>query len=272
MMAAVAVTGQPVSVAISPLTQFRPIGTTYVDWASLETRETPAGLVRSVFNAPTPQMERLEMHVTTLNPGKSPHPGHHHPWEEMLLIKEGALQVEINGVARHAGTGAFIFFASHDVHHITASGDGAATYYVINFYTAATYAVPDQPAAASAPADRLHSRVVNWEDAIPKEFPNGIRRSFVDSPTLTFTHLEVHASTVAPGTRPIGYPGHLHPILIIVKEGTMEYAIDGVTHLVGPGSLVYIAPGSVQVVRNPGTVPATYYVISVSSAETPIGG
>jgi len=36
-------------------------------------------------------MDKIELHITTLNPGEESHPVHRHPWEEMLLVKDGHL-------------------------------------------------------------------------------------------------------------------------------------------------------------------------------------
>jgi hypothetical protein len=47
-------------------------------------RETHRGWLRSFFSARTETLEKLEVHVTTLDSGKSPHPSRRHPNEEML--------------------------------------------------------------------------------------------------------------------------------------------------------------------------------------------
>ena len=213
-----------------------PIGSTFVDWAALTERSTPTGIFRGVFDAPTPTMERFELHISTLNPGQTPHAPHRHPWEEILLLKAGNLEVSINGRTHPAGPGAVIFFAAHDVHTVRNTGAQPATYYVINFYPDAARTVRDQPAADWAPADRLPSGVVNWDAAATKENLHDTRRVFVNSATLTFVSLKIHATTIAAGRYPVRHAGHLNPLLVILKEGTIESNVDGVTHLVGPGS------------------------------------
>lgn len=245
------------------------LGSTVFEWDKLPVKTTPKGETRAVTDSPTPTFERFEMHITTLKPGMDSHPPHHHPQEEILYIKEGTVESSINGHKERVGAGSLIFFASHDVHNVTNVGDKPATYYVINFYTAATATVRDQPAAEWAPADRLRSSVVDWEKLVPKANATGTRRVLLDSPTLTFAKLEVHASTVVPGSP--ASKEHHHPWieLIIMKEGSMEFMIDGKPHLAGPGSAVYLASNANQSLRNPGDVPATYCVISVGSAATP---
>ncbi len=234
----------------------------------LTERATPNGIFRPVFDAPTPTLERFEMHITTLNPGRSPHGPHCHPWEEILILKEGTLQVSINGVNRPAGAGAVIFFGANDAHTVVTTGDRAATYYVINFFTAAAHNVPAVPAAEWAPAHLQRSGILNWDDGRTQSGPHDSRRLFIDSPTATLTSLDIHASTVAARRFPVRQSDG-RVLLIIVKEGAIECTINDVTHLVGASSLIYIVPGATYTLRNRADVPATYYVVGVSSEETP---
>src|ERR1700727_2531434 len=92
------------SVAVStyaPPKQSTVLATTFVDWDSLVPDRTAAGLVRHVFDNPTVAMDKLEVHITTLNPGKESHPIHRHPWEEILLVKDDDFEVSVNGHKQH---------------------------------------------------------------------------------------------------------------------------------------------------------------------------
>jgi quercetin dioxygenase-like cupin family protein len=244
-------------------------GSTLYAWGSLAGKPTGIGYYRPVVDAVIPTMERFEMHVTTLNPGMISHLPHHHPQEELILIKDGTLESSINGRKDRVGAGSVLFFASHDVHNVTNVGDRPATYYVINFYTAATAAVRNQPAADWAPPGTLRSCALGWDSLQPTTMAAGAKRySYVDSPTLTFARLEIHATTMPPGGP--ASPVHHHPWLevIVIREGSLEFNLNGLRQTAGPGSIMYIAPNTLQSSRNPGTVPATYTVFSVASAAS----
>lgn len=258
------VVGFPSPAAAAPAAA---LGSSFFDWDRLRVTPTPVGAVRAVVDSPTPTLERLEIHATTLHPGYASHPPHHHPQEELILIKEGTVETSINGRLDRVGAGSLVFLASHDVHNLTNIGGGPATYYVMNFYTAATAGVRDQPAAEWAPADRLRSSVIDWEKLRPVPTAGGARRDLVNSPTLTFANLEVHATTANPGAPAGESVRQPWPMLVIVKDGAMEATVDGVPHLAGPGSMVYMAPNALRSMRNPGTVPSTYFVVSVSAAQ-----
>ena len=114
------------------------IGSSVFDWNSVQAKPTETGSVRSFFKVRTPTLEQLEVHVTTLNPGKSPHPPHRHPNEEMLIIRQGTVEALINGKWKRVGPGSVIFFASNQLHGLRNVGSEPAVYHVINFKTAAT--------------------------------------------------------------------------------------------------------------------------------------
>ena len=103
------------------------------DWNTIEARPTKAGAVRRFFQAPTATLDELECHVTTLNPGESPHPPHKHPDEELIVVKEGTVESLLNGETRRLGPGSVIFQASNQMHGIRNVGQGPATYHVIKW-------------------------------------------------------------------------------------------------------------------------------------------
>jgi len=114
-----------------------------IDWKKLEAKPTKTGARRELFDGPTATLNNLEGHITTLNPGEVPHAPHRHPDEEMILIKEGTLEVTINGETKRAGAGSIFFYASNDLHGMKNVGGTVATYFVFRFVTGKT------PAAAA---------------------------------------------------------------------------------------------------------------------------
>ena len=64
----------------------------------------------------------LEVHQTRLAPRGMPHPPHHHLHEEMFLIREGTLEVTINGQSTRLDRGSVAFVGSNDEHGIRNPG------------------------------------------------------------------------------------------------------------------------------------------------------
>ncbi|HEY5227126.1 MAG TPA: cupin domain-containing protein [Opitutaceae bacterium] len=266
---AMAASAEPILVTYSPPTNTEPLGSTVVDWATLPFRPTPIGRYCPVFDQPTPTLGKLEVHITMLLPGRESHPPHSHPWEEMLLIKEGRVEASLNGSKVPAGPGALIFLASRDAHNLTNVGATPATYYVINFCTDPSHATHLQPAADWAPPGLLRSGVIDCDHLPATPTKIGLHCSVCDSPTITFARLESHITTLNPGetTTPRGRdPGDE---LFIVKSGLVEATLGGVVHKVSAGSLFYVAPNDERTLRNIGPGPCSYQVIKVVSDRSP---
>lgn len=111
---------------------------TVFDWSKLAVVKTPTGERRAIVDRPTSTMKRFESHVTTLDPGKTPHAPHRHPDEEVVIVKEGTMEVTINGKTEVAGAGSMFFFSSNDLHGLRNPGPARASYFVIRITTAAT--------------------------------------------------------------------------------------------------------------------------------------
>jgi len=93
---------------------------------------TPNGAqIRDVLKGKLATGESLEVHETTLPPGGMPHPAHHHVHSEMWLIREGTVELTINGTSHRFGPGSVGFVHSNDEHGIKNVGTTPATYFVV---------------------------------------------------------------------------------------------------------------------------------------------
>ena len=241
--------------------------TTFVDWDSLLPRDTAAGQTRPVFDNPTTTLDKFEVHITTLNPGKESHPVHHHPWEEMLLVKDGEFEVSINGKVQHAGPGALVFFASNDPHNAKNVGTTPGTYYVINFVSDLAHDSNAKPAAEQNVAGKLASGV--YTPGTPTPTKTGQRVVVVNSPTVTFQALESHITTLNPSQ--ISGPDLIdhNDEFAVLKSGTVEMVVEGVASRMHAGSVLFWAPNVKRTIKNIGLTPASYQVFRVTTAKSP---
>lgn len=111
------------------------MGSSAFDWNSIEVKTNAIGSVRNFFQSPTATLDQLECHVTTLNPGLMPHPPHKHVNEELIIIREGTLEVTQNGEAKRVGPGSVIFNASNVMHSLKNVGNTPAVYHVVSWYS-----------------------------------------------------------------------------------------------------------------------------------------
>jgi len=114
------------------------MGSTVIDWNSVAAVPNSVGSVRTFFKARTATLEQLELHVTTLNPGQSPHQPHRHPNEELIIIQKGTVETLSNGEWKRVGPGSVIFNGSNQLHGFRNVGTEPAVYHVINFKSSTT--------------------------------------------------------------------------------------------------------------------------------------
>ena len=111
------------------------LGSTAITWEEIQSRPSGKGMTQAkqVFRHPTATLDELELHVSTLPAGQSPHPPHKHPDEEVLVVKEGTLEVFLAGETRRVGPGAVIFQAANQLHTVRNVGDTPAVYHVVKW-------------------------------------------------------------------------------------------------------------------------------------------
>ncbi len=253
----------------TPATPAAPLGSTVFKWEDLAARPTGNGERRDVTDRPTATLERFESHVTTLLAGRMSHPPHQHGQEELIVLRDGTLDVTINGATTRAGPGSLLFFAANDFHNVQNVGETPATYFVFNFATSVTKSVPKEGASALAAPGKLVSRVFDWPKLEVKPTKTGERRAVVDSPTTTLANFECHVTTLQPGVA--AHAAHRHPDeeIILVKEGVLDVTINGVTARAGAGSILFYGSNDEHGMRNAGETAASYYVIRVVTDLTP---
>lgn len=245
------------------------LGSKVFTWESLAARPTGVGERRDVARNPTATLAEFECHISTLNPSLASHPPHTHPQEELIILRDGTLDVHINGANTRVGPGSLFFFASNDPHAVQNAGDKPATYFVFNFATAVTPALRGQ-AAQPAVTGRLGSSIFDWTKFVTKATKTGERRDVTDLPTLTLANFECHITTLRAGETP--HAPHHHPDeeIILVKEGVLEVMINGITTRAGPGTIAFISSGDEHGWKNVGDTAATYYVIRIKTEATPV--
>ena len=103
----------------------------FFDYEELPVKTSGDNKSRAFFNGKTHTGFSVEMHETELPAGGAPHPPHHHEHEELIVIREGILEVTIAGKSRRLGPGSVAFAASNEEHGVKNAGDTRARYWII---------------------------------------------------------------------------------------------------------------------------------------------
>jgi heat shock protein HslJ/quercetin dioxygenase-like cupin family protein len=128
----------PTAPGTAPPAAAAPVVSKVFDWASLKAVPIPNGERRAVLDGPTETVDLLHVHVTTLAPGKVSGPPVRHLQEEVLIVKEGEVEVSLDGTTQTAGAGSILFFAAGAVTGLRNVSAAPATYYVIYYKTPKT--------------------------------------------------------------------------------------------------------------------------------------
>lgn len=134
LVAAVAIAATATFMALAQAPAKPPLRSCVFQWNELKAEPTKVGERRNVCDAPTATLERFESHITTINPGEAPHAPHKHPEEELMILKEGVVEVVQEGRTNRVEAGGIIFCASNEMHGLRNVGSTRATYYVLKFY------------------------------------------------------------------------------------------------------------------------------------------
>jgi mannose-6-phosphate isomerase-like protein (cupin superfamily) len=88
--------------------------------------------IRNIMRGKLATGEGIEIHETTLPAGGSPTPTtHHHKHSEMWLVREGTIQLTVNGKNYRLDAGSVGFAAANEEHGISNVGDKPATYFLV---------------------------------------------------------------------------------------------------------------------------------------------
>lgn len=108
-------------------------GSFMMDWNEMKFVPHDKGGRRNVIDRPTAMFKRFEMHITTLNPGLASHDPHTHTPEEIILIKEGDVEMNVGEKKVKASQGGMVFLGSGIKHNLTNVGGRPAIYYAFQW-------------------------------------------------------------------------------------------------------------------------------------------
>lgn len=108
------------------------------------------------------------------------------------------------------------------------------------------------------------ARVFPYDQLKIRTTRNGSENSMVFNGTLaTGEAVGAHETMQHAGTVPPALHKIQHSELIVVQQGTLEFDHDGKAERAAPGSIIYVAIGTMHSVKNVGDGPAKYVVIQI---------
>src|SRR5205809_3135919 len=146
-------------------------------WDSLQPIKEDTRVRRQVLEGETFALSYFEVHASTLEPGKAPHPPHvHTDQEELMIVKEGQVKITISGMSKVLGPGSIAFAMPGDEHGIENAGNTQATYYILKY-------------KGKLPMDLSRSKkaggsfMLDWNELKTSNTGKGYRRDFFNRAT-----------------------------------------------------------------------------------------
>lgn len=101
--------------------------------STYEDEGKPVGKIGLYFNGETELCSSLVTGRFVIDPGKSPHPPHVHPDEEILIVESGRGEIFVDGKTTKIGPGSVMFSAPNVPHNITSDGPEPVVFYFMKW-------------------------------------------------------------------------------------------------------------------------------------------
>ena len=117
--------------ALAARAQSKQLNSKAFKFEDLPSKKGTASTGHAVLDGETHSGFPVEVHVTELPAGGSPHPPHKHLNEEMFLIQAGVLDMTVNGKTERLTPGSVGYVNSNELHGVHNPGPDKAEYFVV---------------------------------------------------------------------------------------------------------------------------------------------
>jgi len=232
------------------------------EWKDLKVNKVKDIEVRQIIKSQTKTLASLDVFATTVNKGKKFKIGSvSGSQEEFMILKEGKVRLNQGGKVILLNAGSVILFPPGVDRDFESVGDDKVCYYTFRWKSTANH-VADPKVNADQPV------IYDWDKIEFKKTDKGGTRSILRTPTRSLIELEIHTTTLNEGLK--SHAEHMHPDeeIILVRFGTVEESIKGKPYVLGPGSLIFLAPNDMHGIQNAGKGQCEYYAIRWITEKT----
>lgn len=125
---------------------------------------------------------------------------------------------------------------------------------------------PDAAVASHLPSGTellRHNTIFRGSELPIRISPVGSSQAVTHGTLPTGEGVELHNSTLLPGHEPHPPHQHEHEEFLFLREGKVEWLIDGARQTAYAGDILYAASGVLHGMRNTGTAAAKYFVLAI---------
>ena len=122
----------PPPAADNPVERLPVMRTQHFKYGELPVTTNGQNRQKRMFTAKTHTGFKIESHQSDIAPGEVNHPPHQHLREEMMLIREGVMELTIAGKPYRLGPGDVGVIGSNELHNAKNVGTTRAVYFIVN--------------------------------------------------------------------------------------------------------------------------------------------
>jgi (S)-ureidoglycine aminohydrolase len=242
----------------SPLLAQAPIKSDCYSWKNSVVEKTATGVKRSIVMGSATDFEFMEISAITLEKGKAEEKTSHPDFEEMIIVKEGRLNIIINGDDKIAGRGSVAIVMPEMEHRYVNAADGETTFYVLRYKSR-------NPVDAERGKKSGGSFVMDWNEVKfnSRRDGKGGTRSFFTNATTMGKRLELHSTLLSPSQNSHAPHRHRAEEMVIILDADVEMYLgpgekDGKTKKATDGDIIYLVSNEYHAISNIGSEPALY--------------
>ncbi len=222
-------------------------------WNKLEAKKEDTRVRRQILEGKTLALNYFEIHTSTLETGKAPHPPHvHDDFDELMIVKEGEVKITIAGTSKILGPGSIAFAIPGDEHGIENAGNTQATYFILKYKG-------KQPMDLERAKRAGGSFMLDWNSLQTKNTGKGYRRDFFNRATSQLTQFEMHTTALDADSVSHAPHTHVQEEIILILRGTVEMYINGNLHKGAAGDLYFISSNVPHALKNIGKEQCEYF-------------
>ena len=221
-------------------------------WNKLEPIKEDTRVRRQVLEGKTFALEYFEIHASTLEPGKAPHPPHTHAdQEELMIVKEGQVKITIAGKSKILGPGSIAFAMPGDEHGIENAGKTQATYYILKYKGRLSNIERGKQSGGSF--------MLDWNELKTSNTGKGFRRDFFNRATSQLKQFEMHTTALNADSVSHAPHTHIQEEIVLILRGNVEMFIDGKLYKGAAGDLYFLSANVPHALKNIGKEQCEYF-------------
>lgn len=228
-------------------------------WGNLAVEKNNGRIKRPILDGNTTFLSSFQVHAMTIAAGEAaPKSSTQSDIDELIIVKEGQLQVTIGEQEKIIGPGSVVLAVANEAHRILNSGATPATYYRLQ-YKAKT---------PSATKDLEGSLILNIDNIPIIRYGKGARRDYYKRSIPQLKYFEMHTTMLLPGVQ--SHPPHTHKAaeILLIRKGNTEHYIDGQLIRGQAGDLIFLESGIPHTVRNVGKDVCEYFAFQWGDFKT----